>query len=72
MASGGRSQKVTLVELQGDDGLWRSSLLDPAGKVGWVQTVARAPAAVRAEDSAEFGAGALLLAAEQMLPLTPD
>ena len=110
-----------LVELQGSDGLWRSSLLDPAsypapeasgsaliafglaagvnsgvldadsylpavrrawsgldglidpaGKVGWVQPVGEAPAATRAEDWAEFGAGALLLAAEQMLPLTAD
>jgi rhamnogalacturonyl hydrolase YesR len=110
-----------LVELQGDDGLWRSSLLDPAtypqpegsasaliafglaaginggileadeygpaawrawrgleglisaeGRIGWIQPVGGAPAAVRSEDSAEFGSGALLLAAEQMLFLVPD
>jgi rhamnogalacturonyl hydrolase YesR len=116
-----REMASRLVQLQGSDGLWRSSLLDvesypapetsasaliasglatgvndgvlevetylpalrrawsglvgqidPGGRVGWVQRVGRAPGSTRAEDTAEFGAGAVLLAAEQMLLLAPD
>ena len=107
-----------LVELQGEDGLWRSSLLDGAdhpegetsatalitfglasgvaqglldgdrflpavwrawaalvgrvdgsGRLGWVQPVGREPGPARATDSTEFGSGAMLLAAEQVLRL---
>lgn len=110
-----------LLELQGADGLWRSSLLDqavdagpeasasalitfgmaaginqgvldrqrflpsvrrawrglaglvePGGRVGRVQPVGREPGPAGVADSAEFGAGAVLLAAEQMLLLAEE
>ena len=116
-----RRHAARLVELQGEDGLWRSSLLDPdshpegessataliafglasgvhqgvlagdrylpavwrawnaldgridaTGRVGWVQPVGREPGPARAGDSTEYGAGAVLLAAEQVLRLAAD
>jgi rhamnogalacturonyl hydrolase YesR len=43
--------------------------VDESGKLGWVQGVGDAPGAVSREDSAEFGAGAFLLAASEMTDL---
>jgi len=39
------------------------------GKLGWVQTVGLKPAGVKADDTAEFGVGAFLLAGTEMLKL---
>ena len=43
--------------------------LDAEGRLGWVQPVGRQPAPATAMDTAEYGVGALLLAAEQMAEL---
>jgi len=51
---------------------WKAlaSAVDPAtGKLGWVQTVGFKPAGVKADDTAEFGVGAFLLAGTEMLKL---
>jgi rhamnogalacturonyl hydrolase YesR len=39
------------------------------GKLGWVQQIGLAPAAVTAEDNQEYGSGAFLLAGSEMLKL---
>jgi rhamnogalacturonyl hydrolase YesR len=39
------------------------------GKVGWVQPVGAAPAAIKAEDTAQYGTGALLLAGSEVVKL---
>jgi unsaturated rhamnogalacturonyl hydrolase len=107
------------VEIQGADGFWRSSLLDPdeypapeasgtgffafglawginhglldratylpavekawrglnwalhpSGKLGWVQQIGYDPRSVGPDDSMEYGSGAFLLAAGELLTLT--
>ena len=47
-------------------------LVDGSGRLGWVQPIGRAPAAATAADTAEYGAGAFLLAAEQMAMLARE
>jgi rhamnogalacturonyl hydrolase YesR len=105
-----------LIGLQGEDGLWRASLLDPAeypagetsssgffafglawginngvldaktylpavkrawrglnralhpsGRLGWVQPIGNDPRSVGADDTMEYGTGAFLLAASEIL-----
>ena len=114
-----RDMSAALLKVQGDDGLWRSSLLDaaelpmpetsgtsffcfayawginngildretylaptlkawnglvgkvtPEGKLGYVQAVAGAPGAVRAEDTHEYAVGAFLLAGSEIVKLS--
>jgi unsaturated rhamnogalacturonyl hydrolase len=116
-----REMAARLVEVQGMDGFWRSSLLDPeeypqpessgtgfftfalawginhgvldratyrpaierawgalsralqpSGKLGWVQQIGYDPRSVNADDSMEYGSGAFLLAASEILALTGD
>lgn len=111
-----REMAARLVEVQGADGLWRSSLLDPeeypapessgtgffayglawginhgvldrpsylpaverawrglnwalhpSGKLGWVQQIGYDPRSVSADDTVEYGSGAFLLAASEIL-----
>ena len=113
-----REMAAHLVEIQGEDGFWRSSLLDPAefpapessgtaffayglawgvnhgvldaascrpaverawrglnwalqpsGKLGWVQQIGYDPRSVGPDDAQEYGAGAFLLAASELLEL---
>jgi rhamnogalacturonyl hydrolase YesR len=113
-----RDMAAALVAVQGEDGLWRSSLLDaeeipipessgsgfftfglawgvnsglldkdmflpavrkgweglvwaqqPDGRIGWVQQIGYDPRSVTADDSMEYGTGAFLLAASEMLRL---
>ena len=45
------------------------SAVDPDGRLGWVQLVGREPAYVFKQNTHEYGTGAFLLAAEQMLRL---
>jgi len=114
-----REMAARLVEVQGADGLWRSSLLDPeeypapessgtgffayglawginhgvlaaetylpavkkawsglnwalhpSGKLGWVQQIGYDPRSVSADDTVEYGSGAFLLAASEILIAT--
>jgi unsaturated rhamnogalacturonyl hydrolase len=116
-----REMSARLVEVQGKDGFWRSSLLDPeeypqpeasgtgffafglawginhgvldratylpavekawrglnwavhpSGKLGWVQQIGYDPRSVGADDSMEYGAGAFLLAGEEILGTARD
>jgi beta-glucosidase len=116
-----REMAARLVEIQGEDGFWRSSLLDaatfpapessgtafftyglawginhgvldaatcrpaverawrglnwalqPSGKLGWVQQIGYDPRSVGPDDCVEYGSGAFLLAASQLLPLLPQ
>jgi rhamnogalacturonyl hydrolase YesR len=111
-----REMAARLVEVQGADGFWRSSLLDPeeyrvpeasgtgffafglawginhgvldratympaverawralgravqpSGKLGWVQQIGYDPRSVGPDDAMEYGSGAFLLAAEEIL-----
>jgi rhamnogalacturonyl hydrolase YesR len=113
-----REMATRLIQVQGEDGLWRSSLLDPeeypapeasssgffafglawginngvldaetylpavqqawrglnwalqpSGKLGWVQQIGYDPRTVDADDSMEYGAGAFLLAASEILEI---
>jgi unsaturated rhamnogalacturonyl hydrolase len=113
-----REMSARLAEVQGMDGFWRSSLLDPeeyphpessgtgffafglawginhgvldratylpaverawralnralhpSGKLGWVQQIGYDPRSVNADDSMEYGSGAFLLAASEILAL---
>jgi unsaturated rhamnogalacturonyl hydrolase len=114
-----REMAARLIEVQGKDGFWRSSLLDPeeypapeasgtgffafglawginhgvldrssylpavekawrglnwalhpSGKLGWVQQIGYDPRSVGANDGMEYGSGAFLLAAGEILTLT--
>jgi len=116
-----RTMAASVSRVQGADGLWRPSLLDPQeapmpetsstgffgyalawginhghlerqtylpvvrkawrglvnsvradGKLGWVQQIGMAPAAVTADDNQEYGSGAFLLAASEMYRLSAD
>ena len=116
-----REMAARLNEVQGEDGFWRSSLLDPeeypqpeasgtgffafglawginhgvldratylpaverawrglnwavhpSGKLGWVQQIGYDPRSVGADDSMEYGAGAFLLAGEEILGMARD
>jgi rhamnogalacturonyl hydrolase YesR len=111
-----RRMAARLIRLQGEDGLWRASLLDPAeypagetsssgffafglawginhgvldaetylsavkqawrglnralhpsGRLGWVQPIGEDPRSVTANDTMEYGTGAFLLAASEIL-----
>jgi rhamnogalacturonyl hydrolase YesR len=111
-----REMASALVRVQGEDGLWRSSLLDPeeyplpessgtgffaygiawginngvldretylpavrlawkgldwalqpSGKLGWVQQIGYDPRSVSADDTMEYGSGAFLLAASEIV-----
>lgn len=113
-----QTMAASVARVQGEDGRWRPSLLDPTeapvpetsgtaffcyalawgvnnghldrktylpvirrawrglagsvredGKLGWVQQIGLAPAAVTADDNQEYGSGALLLAGSEMLKL---
>jgi len=50
---------------------WRGLIraLQPSGKLGWVQQIGYDPRSVGADDSQEYGAGAFLLAASEILEL---
>jgi rhamnogalacturonyl hydrolase YesR len=50
---------------------WRGLLgaVEETGQLGWVQQVGKSPAAVRREDSMDYGSGAFLLAGSEMLKL---
>jgi rhamnogalacturonyl hydrolase YesR len=113
-----REMAARLVEIQGADGFWRSSLLDPdefpapessgtgfftfglawginrglldasthrpaverawkglnravkpSGKLGWVQQIGYDPRSVGPDDTVEYGSGAFLLAASEVLKM---
>ncbi|HSV14703.1 MAG TPA: glycoside hydrolase family 88 protein, partial [Tepidisphaeraceae bacterium] len=50
---------------------WRAlkSAEQPDGKVGWIQPVGASPAALKADDTAQYGVGAFLLAGTEVLKL---
>jgi rhamnogalacturonyl hydrolase YesR len=113
-----REMAARLVEIQGADGFWRSSLLDPdeypspessgtafftyglawginhglldaatcrpaverawkalnwavkpSGQLGWVQQIGYDPRSVGSDDTVEYGSGAFLLAADEVLTM---
>ncbi|MBI4916651.1 MAG: glycoside hydrolase family 88 protein [Acidobacteria bacterium] len=45
--------------------------LQPSGKLGWVQQIGYDPRSVGADDNQEYGAGAFLLAASELVRLAP-
>ncbi len=53
------------------DRAWKAlcGAVDSTGKVGWVQTVGKAPAAVKQSDTAEYGVGAFLLAGSEVVKM---
>ncbi|MBP1620817.1 MAG: glycoside hydrolase family 88 protein [Acidobacteria bacterium] len=116
-----REMAARLVEIQGDDGFWRSSLLDPdeypapessgtgffayglawginrglldaatyrpaverawkglnwavkpSGQLGWVQQIGYDPRSVGPDDTVEYGSGAFLLAASEVLTMADE
>jgi len=74
-----KTMAVRIKDIQPEDGLWRVSLLDPdafdhgevsgTGKVGWVQNIGASPEPANVDSWQNFGTGAFLLAASEVLKL---